>query len=74
MKVVISLLILCYFASPVAVARNLNEALRENLTFCSQFVIHDPDPNVVFKYMRDCCALSQNIRDCQMYDLGRVGR
>jgi hypothetical protein len=42
--------------------------------FCSQFVIHDPDPRVVPNQMRDCCAFSRNIHDCQTYDWGVIDR
>jgi hypothetical protein len=75
MKALIPLLILSnLIVASAAVARDSKDALRDNLAFCSQFVIHDPDPSVVLNHMRDCCAFSQNIRDCQMYDLGTIGR
>jgi hypothetical protein len=74
MKAVISLLVLSnLIIASAAVARDAKEALRDNLAFCSQFVIDDPDPRVVLNHVRDCCALSHNVRDCQMYDLGAPG-
>jgi hypothetical protein len=75
MKAVISLLVLSnLIGASAAVARDAKEALRDNLAFCSQFVIDDPDPRMVLNHMLDCCALSHNVRDCQMYDLGTIGR
>ena len=75
MKVVITLLVLSKFlVTSAAVAKDAKEALRNHLTFCSQFIIHDPDPRIVLNHMRDCCAFSQNIRDCQMYDWGTKER
>jgi hypothetical protein len=75
MKIVIALLVLSNFvAASAAVSRDAKEALRDHLTFCSQFVIHDPDPRVVLNQMRDCCAFSPNVHDCQMYDWGTIER
>jgi hypothetical protein len=75
MKVVIPLLVLSYLVvAPAAVAGDAKEALRDHLAFCSQFVIHDPDPRVVLNQMRDCCAFSRNIDDCQMFDWGVIER
>ena len=69
MKLVIALLALSTtFVASAAIAADAKELLRDNLTFCSQFVIHDPDPRIVLGYMRDCCAYSRNFRDCSMYD------
>ena len=61
MKVVIPLLVLSNLivVAPAAVARDAKEALRDHLVFCSQFVIHDPDPRVVPNQMHDCCAFSR---------------
>jgi hypothetical protein len=73
MKVVIPLLVLSNLVG-AAVARDAKEALRDRLEFCSQFVIHDPDPRVVLSQMRDCCAFSRNVHDCQMYDWGVIER
>jgi hypothetical protein len=73
MKVVIPLLVLSNLVvAPAAVARDAKEALRDHLAFCSQFVIHDPDPRVVLNHMRDCCAFNRNVHDCQMYDWGTI--
>jgi hypothetical protein len=75
MKVVISLLVLSdLIVASAAVARDVKEVLRDNQAFCSQFVIHDPDPRTVLNRMHDCCAFSQNIRDCKMYDWGAIER
>jgi hypothetical protein len=75
MKVVIPLLVLSNLVvAPLRVARDAKEALRDHLAFCSQFVIHDPDPRVVLNQMRDCCAFSRKVHDCQMYDWGVIER
>ena len=75
MKVVIPLLVFSNLVvAPAAVARDAKEALRDHLVFCSQLLIHDPDPRIVLNHMRDCCAFSQNIRDCRMYDWGTIER
>jgi hypothetical protein len=76
MKVVISLLVLSNLlvVAPAAVARDAKEALRDHLVFCNQFVIHDPYPRVVLNHMRDCCAFTQHIRDCHVYDWSAVER
>ncbi len=75
MKVVISLLVLSnIFGVPAAVARDAKETLRDRVEFCSQFLIHDPDPSVVLNQMRDCCSFSRNVHDCQLYDLGVIER
>ena len=75
MKVVIPLLVLSNLVvAPAAAARDAKEALRDHLAFCSQFVIHDPDPRIVPNPARDCCAFSRNIHDCQMYDWGVIER
>ncbi len=76
MKVVIIALLLLsnlWFASTVT-AMDAKEAFRDHLTFCSQFIIHDPDPRTLLNQMRDCCAFSQNMRDCRMYDWGTIER
>jgi hypothetical protein len=75
MKVVIALLVLSNLLVVSAVsAMDAREALRDHLTLCGQFIIHDPDPRTVLNQMRDCCAFSQNIRDCRMYDWGTIER
>ena len=75
MKLVFPLLVLSNLVvAPGAVARDAKEALRDHLAFCSQFVIHDPDPRIVVDQMHDCCAFSRNIHDCQMYDWGVIER
>jgi hypothetical protein len=75
MKVVIPLLVSSNLVvAPAAIATDAKEVLRDHLAFCSQFVIQDPDPRIVLNYMHDCCALSQNIHDCHMYDSPRIER
>jgi hypothetical protein len=74
MKAVIALVLSNLFVATAASAMDAREALRDHLTFCSQFIIHDPDPRTVVNQMRDCCAFSQNIRDCRMYDWGTIER
>jgi hypothetical protein len=75
MKVVIPCLALSYLVVvSTAAARDLKEAIRDQQAFCSQFVIHDPVPSVTLGYMRNCCAFSQNVHDCQMYDRGAIER
>jgi hypothetical protein len=73
--VVIALLVLSnLFVASAASAMDAREALRDHLTFCSQFIIHDPDPRIVLNNVRDCCGFSQHIRDCHMYDRGTIER
>jgi hypothetical protein len=51
-----------------ATARTARDMLGDEIVFCSQFVISDPDPVVVLDFMRECCAYSRNIRDCRLYE------
>jgi hypothetical protein len=74
MKVVIASLVLILIVASAAVARDAKDQLRDDMTFCSQFVIHDPDPGIVLNHMRDCCAYSRNVRDCRMYEWGTTER
>ena len=75
MRAVIPLLVLSNLVvASAAIAGDSKEVLRDHLAFCSQFVIQDPDPSIVLDYMHDCCAFSQNIRDCHMYDSLRIER
>jgi hypothetical protein len=75
MKVVIASLALSSFiVASAAVARDVKDQLRDDMTFCSQFVIHDPDPAIVLNHVRDCCAYSRNARDCRMYEWGTTER
>jgi hypothetical protein len=75
MKVIVPLLAFCALVfAQAATARDSKEALRDHQAFCSQFVIHDPDPSVVLSRMRDCCAFSRSVHDCQMYDWGVIER
>jgi hypothetical protein len=68
MKTFIALIAVSLFFASAATARNARDMLRDEIVFCSQFVISDPDPVVVIDFMRQCCAYSRNIRDCRMYE------
>jgi hypothetical protein len=73
MKIAVALLALSATTlAPAAIAGDAKELLRDTMTFCSQYVIHDPDPRIVLNYMRDCCAYSRNRRDCHLYDWGII--
>jgi hypothetical protein len=75
MKVVISLLVLSTsVVASAAVARDGRAVLRDHLALCRQFVIRDPDSRNMVNHMRDCCAFSWNVHDCQMYDWGTIER
>jgi len=75
MKGVVALLVLSnFFTAGCASAMDARQALRDHSTFCNQFIIHDPNPRGILDQMRHCCALSQNIRDCRMYDWGLIER
>ena len=48
MKIAFALLALCMTcAAPAAIAGDAKELLRDKIAFCSQFVIHDPDPRLL---------------------------
>jgi hypothetical protein len=68
MKRFIALIAVTLLFASAATARNARDMLRDEIAFCSQFVISDPDPVVVLDFMRECCAYSRNIRDCRMYE------
>ena len=68
MKTFISLIAAGLLFASVATARNARDMLRDEIAFCSQFVISDPDPVVLLDFMRECCAYSRNIGDCRMYE------
>jgi hypothetical protein len=68
MKNFIALIAVSLLFASAASARNARDMLRDEIAFCSQFVISDPDPVIVLDFMRECCAYSRNIRDCRMYD------
>jgi hypothetical protein len=68
MKTFIGLIAVSVLFASAAAARNARDMLRDEIVFCSQFVIADPDPVVVLDFMRECCAYSRNIRDCRMYE------
>lgn len=67
MKIFIALIAVGLFASAAA-ARSARDMLRDEIVFCSQFVISDPDPVVVLDFMRECCAYSRSLRDCRLYE------
>ena len=67
MKTFIALISVCLFAS-AATARTAHDLLRDEIVFCSQFVLSDTDPVVMLDFMRECCAYSRNIGDCRMYE------
>jgi hypothetical protein len=68
MKTFIPLIAAGLLFASVATARNARDMLRDEIAFCSQFVISDPDPVVLLDFMRECCAYSRSIHDCRMYD------
>jgi hypothetical protein len=68
MKAFIALIAVTLLFASAANARNARDMLRDEIAFCSQFVISDPDPTVVLEFMRECCAYSRNILDCRMYE------
>ena len=75
MKGVIALLVLSnLITASSASAMDARQALRDHSTFCNQFIIHDPNPRGILDQMPHCCALSQNIRFCRMYDWGASDR
>jgi hypothetical protein len=68
MKIFIASIAVGLLFASVAAARDARDMLRDEIAFCSQFVVSDPDPAVVLDFMRECCAYSRNIRDCRMYE------
>jgi hypothetical protein len=71
MKVAIVLLVLgTSCLAPAAIAGDAKELVWDKRTFCSQFVIQEPDPRIVRNHLRDCCIDSRNRRDCHLYDWG----
>jgi hypothetical protein len=68
MKTFIALIAVVLFFASAASARNARDMLRDEIVFCSQFVISDPDPIVLLEFMRECCAYSRSIHDCRMYE------
>ena len=75
MKGAIAFLVLSnLLITATASAMDAKEVLRSQSMFCNQFIIHDPDPRGVLNQMGPCCAFSQNIRDCRMYDWGAIDR
>jgi hypothetical protein len=68
MKTFIALIAVSLLFASAVTAREARDLLRNEIVFCSQFVISDPDPVVVLDFMRECCAYSRNIGDCRMYE------
>jgi hypothetical protein len=67
MKAFIALIAVSLLTS-AATARSARDMLRDEIVFCSQVVISDPDPVVVLDFMRECCAYSRSLRDCRLYE------
>jgi hypothetical protein len=74
MKTFIALIATGLLFASAATAREARDMLRDEIVFCSQFVINDPDPIVLLDFMRDCCAYSRNIGDCRMYEWEVLGK
>jgi hypothetical protein len=51
-----------------AIAADVKDVLRDPLSGCGQFTIHDPDPRSEMPPMWDCCAFGWSVRDCRPYD------
>jgi hypothetical protein len=68
MKSFIALIAVGLLFSSAATAKEARDMLRDEIVFCSQFVISDPDPVVLLDFMRECCAYSRNTGDCRMYE------
>jgi hypothetical protein len=68
MKTFIALIAMSLLFASAVTARDARNLLRDEIVFCSQFVINDPDPVVLLDFMRECCAYSRNIGDCRMYE------
>ena len=59
---------LSYVALGAAMAGDAAERLRDRFIFCSQFVIEEPAPPVIWDSARDCCRLGRRLHDCQLRD------
>jgi len=69
MKAVIALWVLGNsLVASAAIAADVKDVLRNRLSGCGQFTIHDPDPRSEMPRMRDCCAFGWSVRDCRPYD------
>jgi hypothetical protein len=68
MKTCIALIAASVLFASAVTAKDARNMLRDEIVFCSQFVISDPDPVVLLDFMRECCAYSRNISDCRMYE------
>jgi hypothetical protein len=68
MKIFIALIAMSLPVASAVTAREARDLLRDEIVFCSQFVLSDPDPVVALDFMRECCAYSRNIGDCRMYE------
>ena len=74
MKPFIALIAVGLLFASAATAREGRDMLRDEIVFCSQFVISDTDPAVVLDFMRECCAYSRNLGDCRMYEWEVLGK
>jgi hypothetical protein len=68
MKIFIALIAMSLLFASAVTAREARDLLRNEIVFCSQFVLSETDPVVVLDFMRECCAYSRNIGDCRMYE------
>ena len=68
MKPFIALIAVGLLFASAATAREGRDTLRDEIVFCSQFVISDADPVMLLEFMRECCAYSRNVGDCHMYE------
>ena len=74
MKPFIALIAVGLLFASAAPAREARDMLRDEIVFCSQFVISDTDPVVVLDFMHECCAYSRNVGDCRMYEWEVLGK
>ncbi len=74
MKPFIALIAVGLLFASAATAREARDMLRNEIVFCSQFVISDADPVVVLDFMQECCAYSRNLGDCRMYEWEVLGK
>jgi hypothetical protein len=74
MKSFIALIAMGLLFASAATAREARDMLRNEIVFCSQFVVSDIDPVVVLDFMRECCAYSRNLGDCRMYEWEVLGK
>jgi hypothetical protein len=66
MNTIVALLILNSITSPLAVAADSQETLRNALDICRQFVIQDPDPGIRFLDQPRCCVPGNRVHNCNV--------